>query len=115
MNYFSIQAGTNITIAHNLLGVIISSSGGGSVSFTAVTITVPFGRQSQIINVVDAAISLASKILVQWGMIAQTDENTPDMDDVIFSPTALAGSMDILVSSLNQNVGGSYKIMYLLG
>lgn len=117
-NYFQDQAGTNVTLTRNALGTIINSSGGGgSVSFTAATITTSFGLQFATVNVVDAAIGVGSKVQISWGMIAQTDENTPDMDDVRFDATPLAGSMDVLVSScsMNQPVGGAYKIMYLVG
>ena len=107
--------GSGITASVSGAEATINASGGGSVSFTAASLVASFGLQFAIVNVVDAGITALSKVQISWGMVTQTDENTPDMDDVSFNATPAAGSMDVLISSRNQNVGGTYKVMYLVG
>ena len=92
--------------------------GGGSASFTAATITLPYaGAQYAEATVVDAAITATDKILIDWGMFTDADENTADMDDVKFSAVPAAGSMVVRVSTVDPQtkLGGAYKIMYLRG
>ena len=110
-------AGVVAAVVGNIATITIAGGGGGAVAFTAATIVVPYGLQFQIVNVVDAAIGVLSKIMVIWGMFIDTDENTADMDDIEFNAVALAGSMDVRVSARNPEgrVGGTYKIMYLVG
>jgi hypothetical protein len=91
--------------------------GGGAVAFTATTITVPYtNQQSADVTVVDAAILAGSKVLITWGAFADTDENTPDMNDVQFNAIVSAGSMLVRVSATDpsERVGGTYKIKYLI-
>jgi hypothetical protein len=91
--------------------------GGGSLSFTAVTVTVPYtSRQYAEATVVDAAILSGSKILIDWGNFTDADENTPDMDDVQFAAIVSAGSMVVRISATEPlgRVGGTYKLKYLI-
>jgi hypothetical protein len=45
-----------------------------------------------------------------------TDENQPSASNVTFSAVGAAGSVAITVSSNNSdNVGGAYKVLYILG
>ena len=108
-------AGVTSSTTGAIATVNIPGGSGGS-SFTATTITVPFGKQYQVVNVVDATIGVGSKIFITWGMFSDLDENTSDMDDIEFNAIPLAGSMDVRVSTTNplDRVGGTYKIMYLV-
>jgi hypothetical protein len=112
-----LAAGSGITIVDGGAGstVTISASGGGA-TLTAATITVPFGLQAQTATVVDAGATAASKVMVTWGNTANTDENQPSATNVTFSAVGAAGQVLITVSSNNHdNVGGAYKVLYILG
>lgn len=94
----------------------IQSGGGGSVTMTDATITLAYsGLHSGTATVVDAAILAGSKVAIFWGAVAETDENSPEMDEVSFTCTPAAGSMTVRVSSDKSPVGGAYKIRYLIG
>ena len=112
-----LTAGSGITIVDGGAGstVTISASGGGA-TLTAATITVPFGLQARTATVVDAGATAASKVMVTWGNTANTDENQPSATNVTFSAVGAAGQVLITVSSNNgDNVGGTYKVLYILG
>ena len=112
-----LTAGSGITIVDGGAGstVTISASGGGA-TLTAATITVPFGLQAQTATVVDAGATAASKVMVTWGNTANTDENQPSATNVTFSAVGAAGQVLITVSSNDRdNVGGTYKVLYILG
>lgn len=90
--------------------------GGGGATLTAATITVPFVLQAQTAIVVDAGATAASEVMVTWGNTAGTDENQPSATNVTFSAVGAAGQVLITVSSNDRdNVGGTYKVLYLLG
>lgn len=112
-----LTAGSGISIVDGGAGstVTISASGGGA-SLTAATITVPFGLQERTATVVDAGATALSDVIVAWGNTANTDENQPPAANVTFSAVAGAGVVLITVSSNDRdNVGGAYKILYILG
>jgi hypothetical protein len=112
-----LTAGSGISIVDGGAGstVTISASGGGA-SLTAATITVPFGLQARTVSVVDAGATALSKVIVAWGNTVNTDENQPSASNVTFSAVGAAGSVAITVSSNNSdNVGGAYKVLYILG
>jgi hypothetical protein len=112
-----LTAGSGISIVDGGAGstVTISASGGGA-SLTAATITVPFGLQAQTVSVVDAGATALSDVIVAWGNTLNTDENQPPAANVTFSAVAGAGVVLITVSANNRdNVGGAYKILYILG
>lgn len=112
-----LTAGSGITIVDAGAGstVTISASGGGA-TLTAATITVPFGLQAQTATVVDAGATAASKVMVAWGNTANTDENQPPASNVTFSAVGGLGQVLITVSSNDRdNVGGTYKVLYILG
>lgn len=114
-----LTAGSGITIVDGGAGstvTISASGGGGGATLTAATITVPFELQKQTATVVDAGATAASKVLVAWGNTADTDENQPSATNVTFSAVGAAGQVLITVSSNDRdNVGGTYKVLYLLG
>lgn len=112
-----LTAGAGVTIVDGGAGgtVTISSTGGGA-TLTAATITVPFELQEQTATIVDASATAASKVMVVWGNTANTDENQPSSSNVTFSAVGAAGQVLITVSSNDRdNVGGTYKVLYLLG
>lgn len=91
-------------------------SGAGGATLKAATITVPFELQAQTATVVDASATAASKVIVAWGATVATDENEPEASNVTFSAVGGAGVVLITVSSNNSdNVGGAYKVLYILG
>lgn len=87
----------------------------GSASLTATTISVASGTSSTA-TVVDAAISGSSKIILSWGNVLDTDENSPEMDNVSFNATPGSGQMTVRVSATapGERVGGAYKINYMV-
>ena len=90
--------------------------GGGGGALTAAVITVPFGFQARTATVVDASATAASLIMVAWGNTANTDENQPPASNVTFSAVGGLGQVLITVSSNDRdNVGGTYKVLYILG
>lgn len=97
----------------------INIPGGGVavVGMSAATLTgIPYDSQFGDATVTDAAIGAASKVGIFWGLVAETDENTPEMDNVEFVATPAAGSMSVRVSASDatERVGGVYKINYLI-
>jgi hypothetical protein len=77
---------------------------------------VPFGLQARTVSVVDAGATALSRVIVAWGNTVNTDENQPSAANVTFSAVGAAGSVAITVSSNDRdNVGGVYKILYILG
>lgn len=102
-------------------GVIISPPDPvtGGAAWTTATIVVPYGKQYQEVTVIDAAILVTSKVFITWGPFTDADENTADMDDIEFNAVVnvVGGRMIVRVSTTNPNdvVGGTYKIMYLIG
>jgi hypothetical protein len=114
-----LTAGSGITIVDGGAGstvTISASGGGGGATLTAATITVPFGLQAQTATVVDAGATATSKVMVAWGNTADTDENQPSATNVTFSAVGAVGQVLITVSSNDRdNVGGTYKVLYILG
>lgn len=107
-----ITLGTNLSLTGTTL-----NAAGGSIAFTAVTVTVPYtSMQYAEVTVVDAAILAGSNVLIDWGKFTDADENTPDMDDVQFNAIVSAGSMVVRISSTEPlgRVGGTYKLKYLI-
>lgn len=96
----------------------VTSSTGGSVSFTDTIITLPYScKQSDTVAVVDALIGTSSKLMIAWGTVLDSDENAPDTSCVSFTAVPAAGSMTVKVSNNDplDRVGGVYKIRYLIG
>lgn len=82
-------------------------AGGGGGSFTAVTLSMPYpAKLTQRVNVIDAAVTVTSKILVSVAGVAETATNTSDFNDlqsVVGIP--LAGSIDFLLGFGLPNAG----------
>ena len=89
-----VQAGANVTIAHNARGPVISASGGGGGSITEVT--VDFGSKpaySASFTVVDAAVSASSKIAIsESGKIATGRIAAGDSEWDAITAAALPGA-----------------------
>jgi len=87
-------------------------AGGGS---TRTAVTLALGTEPKPdhrVTVVDALVSGASKVTVSWGSLADTDENSPDMDPLDFAAIPSAGSFVVLVSSPVSFISGAVKISY---
>lgn len=88
----------------------ISPAGG----VTVIDATIDIGPDLKFFgsaNIVDAGVTLASKILVDWGTVTDADYNHPEMDNVVFYATPNAGSVTIRVAS-QQPISGLFKIRY---
>ena len=90
-----------------------AGGGGGSFTATRVSVTVPYPAQrSATVNVVDAAITATSKILVSLAGSATTAENDSDTIDLLgLMALAKAGSMDVTFNFLVPH-GGPIAINY---
>ena len=91
--------------------------GGGSVTITAATVTIPYGNPEAKATVTDASVTGSSKIMIQNGDYSDLNENDPTMDQynvTVFSKAV--GSFVVSVSSaVGQAIGGAFKINYILG
>lgn len=111
-----LTAGSGITIVDAGAGSTVTISASGGATPTAAAITVPFGFQERTATVVDALATATSKVMVAWGNTANTDENQPPASNVTFSAVGGLGQVLITVSSNDSdNVGGTYKVLYILG
>ena len=86
-------------------------TGGGSLTAATVTLPAPAKVAHEVV-VTDAAVSGTSKILIGWGVCADTDTNGPDMDPMQFAVRSrTAGSFVILVTS-PQPITGPVNVYY---
>jgi putative cofactor-binding repeat protein len=88
-----------------------TSDGSGIKSASLV---VPYGVTRAKVTVSDAAVTPASRILVQPAGPLDTDENDPEMDAVTFAATAGTGAFDVTVMSAAQRIGGTFRLNYLV-
>ncbi len=56
-------------------------------------------------TVVDAAVTPASIVLVNWGAVLNTDDNDPEMDDITFFATPGTGSFDVTATCATPFLG----------
>jgi len=110
--------GAGVT-ASGINPTVVNVPGGGVavVGMTAVTLTgLPYNVQDADVVVTDASIGAASKIGIFWGGVTDADENSPEWDQVTFVAKPAAGSMTVRVSvsEVDQRIGGSYRIQYLI-
>ncbi len=106
---------TGVGVTATNVGPVVTVNipgGGGGASITAVSVTLPYGRQDDTVTVVDGTITATSKIVAGWGNCTDLDENGPDMDDVTFRAIPALGSFDLKVSSMRDSIGGVFKINY---
>lgn len=87
-------------------------AGGGSVRTAATLALGADPKPDHRSTVVDAGVSSVSKVTVSWGSLADSDENSPDMDPLVFAAIPGAGSFVVLVSSPASPVSGDVKISY---
>lgn len=88
----------------------IAPAGGGTV----IDATIDIGPDLKFFgsaNIVDAGVTLTSKILVGWGTVTDADYNHPEMDPVAFYATPNNGSVTVRVAS-QQPISGLFKIRY---
>lgn len=90
-----------------------AGGGGGSFTATRVLVSVPYSpARSATVNVVDAAITATSKIIVSLAGSATTAENDSDTIDLIgLMALSKAGSMDVTFNFLVPH-GGPIAINY---
>lgn len=111
-----VGAGVTASDSGTVLTVTIPGGGGGSVAFTQITANVPTPAFEYTVNVVDAAVSPTSKILLGWANAAQADANHPGMGQVGWNAVPGTGSFDLTLYSLdNSRLFGDFKLIYLVG
>lgn len=107
-------AGVTAAIAAGIATATIAGGGGGSLTVTAFTTNLPYGTSDIVVNIVDAAVTALSKILLMAGHYTDIDETDPA--DIYFAVvSAAAGSFNFRIQSKrNESVGGPYKFQYFL-
>ncbi len=105
-----LTAGAGITItdggANNPVTVAATAKGGTSyVNFGAAAAT------RLTATVVDASVTVASIVLVNWGDVQATDDNDPELDDITFFADPAAGQFNVTATCLNP-FSGRCRINY---
>jgi hypothetical protein len=92
----------------------------GLSGFSATSAELNFGStpvEAGVFTVTDAAVTTASKIIVQQSGVAPTskaqDEN--EFDQIIFFAVPAAGTFKVFARSLTGGIAGNFKINYALG
>lgn len=96
-------------------GIFSDPIGGSSSSVIVnnITVVVPYGLLFYSTTVVDALVTPSSKIVIQHGDYAMTDENC--VDGINMWVVAGSGSFNLFVTSSNNNsFGGNFKFKYFL-
>lgn len=95
--------------------IVGAAPGGGGGSITTTTVTCPApAKCAHEVTVVDATVTGTSKILVGWGITANTAENGPDMDVVSFGVRSVAAGSFVLIVSSPLPILGSFPISYMV-
>lgn len=106
-----ITLGTNLT----MVGSVLNASGGGSASVTATTITVSYGTRETSIVIVDAGVTIASKIVLVPGGYVQTEVNDPIDADITVENIG-TGTFTVKVRAKGREaIGGPFNLFYILG
>jgi len=108
----TLVSGTNIKTVNgaSLLGSGNLAISGGSITATSIdTGSTPKMRHQ--ITITDATVSASSKIMLNWGQVVETDENSPEMDDVSFRTIAGTGQFDVVIAS-QRMIRGIFKANY---
>ena len=93
-----------------------TTGGGGAASISTAIITAPYPTRELVATVVDAAVTVASKIILAHGMYLDTDANVPEDVDISIIGVPLVGSFKVrLTAKTAESIGGPFKISYLLG
>lgn len=113
------------------LSGVVPPSGGGTANFLRAdgswaapvsnptikqaAVTLPYSSRRGSATIIDAEVTALSNILVSWGSCLDTDANSPEMDDVSFFATPGSGQFTVNLSSQNKDLGGVFKLNYLVG
>jgi len=91
-----------------------NGTNGLNYSSTAYTAAVGFPAVLyKKINVVNALVTTESKISVEWGIVTDTDENDPELCDIVFKAVPKAGSFDLILAATGKNkFAGNFKLKY---
>jgi hypothetical protein len=83
------------------------------VDATAFMVTVPFnGVPSYSSSVSDSRVTASSKVDVTWQPSADTDENTPELDNLALMAVPGLGAFTVYLFSYGDPVGGVYNFKY---
>ena len=110
-----VGAGVSAGVSGSVATITIAGGGGGSLTITSLTAVYPAGTRDAIINVVDAAVTGTSKVILVNGHYTNTDENNPS--DIYFEVTSVAaGSFNFRVQSKGpEAIKGTFRFFYFLG
>jgi len=113
-----VQAGTNVTLAHNARGPVISASGGGG-SVTVVEVEIDFGTKpvfDALFTVVDASVNAASKVTVTESGKTATGRTQGDAQWDSIDGAALpgAGSFQLFCTASPGPVVGRRLMQYFV-
>lgn len=109
-------AGTNITITPASSGatrtLTIAATGGGSSLAGTGTITVPNNRYEYEETITATGVTATSKIIIGLSNTLDSDENSPDMLDLLtLSATPLTNQLAVM-ASFSQPTAGPIKITW---
>lgn len=92
-----------------------AGGGGGAVVLEALVDvgTTPVTFASIIVT--DASVTAASRITLGWGGVVDTDENSPDMDDVTFAAVPGTGQFTARIASIRDPIRGTFRLNYVRG
>jgi len=91
-----ITLGTNLT----MVGTTLNAAAGGGGTITQVTATLPYPAQrSNVINILDAAMTATDKILVTLAGVADTQDNAGFIEVLYLAAIAKAGSFDLVIET----------------
>lgn len=88
--------------------------GGATVKQALVDIGATPVRTASVV-VADAAVTAASKIVVGWGAVVATDENSPDMDDLNFAAVPGTGQFTVTIAAFRDLIRGVFRLNYVTG
>jgi hypothetical protein len=105
-------AGTNITLVPGVGTLTINSTGGGGGTWNPITVTIPSPKDQHRQTIVDAAVTLTSVIELMLAPVPDTDENSPDMMDLILMHAIPGtGTFDVLIT-FSVATSGPIKLLY---
>lgn len=89
-------------------------AGGGGATVTQALVNVgntPVRTASVVVT--DATVTTSSRIVLGWGGVVDTDENSPDMTEVDFAAVPGTGSFTARISSQRELIRGVFRLNYV--
>ena len=97
-------------------GAWAAPAGGGGATVTEAMVNVGTTPvRTAAVVVTDAAVSPSSRIVLGWGGVVDTDENSPDMSEVDFAAVPGSGQFTARISSQRDLIRGTFRLNYTRG